>query len=410
MRLTNLKLKNIGPFIEGNINFIAKDDDVQDPPIVIITGENSTGKTVIIDAIRALLLGAPFKIERDIIRDHENFSISLTYYANDKKETLASSKISNENQFELNSNFLKSRFLPSTSLKPDSTWNWIIDYWTSTLSKDSFDARQIVSPVPENIYINSLDGVQKNLEVGQLICFFDYLKDSENIEEKEIGFQLFNTLKKIMKYSLLNGEFKYVSRTTLAPIISQFGQTISLEKLSSGNLYLIQRMISLLGKMYSIHILNNLPLSELCNAQGVLMIDEAENHLHPKWQKTFLQSIHELFPNLQLIVTTHSPFIVSSVENAKIFVCTSKGDHAEIIDETDLYSNKPVEEILLSPLFSTTYPFNQKISNLLQERKIAINAKDNVQKSLIEKKLIKINPQYFNFLNIDRILDDITSK
>jgi len=110
-------------------------------------------------------------------------------------------------------------------------------------------------------------------------------------------------------------------------------------------------MVSLLGKMYSIHILNKSPLEELCKTQGILLIDEAENHLHPKWQKTFIQSIQEIFPNLQLIVTTHSPFIVSSVENAKIFVCNSKGDHAEITDETDIYSNKPVEEILLSPLF-----------------------------------------------------------
>ncbi|MEN8216579.1 MAG: AAA family ATPase [Pseudomonadota bacterium] len=92
-------------------------------------------------------------------------------------------------------------------------------------------------------------------------------------------------------------------------------------------------MVSLLGKMYLIHILNQSPIEELCKTQGILLIDEAENHLHPKWQKTFIQSIQEIFPNLQLIATTHSPFIVSSVENTKIFVCQSKGDHAEITDE-----------------------------------------------------------------------------
>ncbi|MEK8019499.1 MAG: AAA family ATPase, partial [Candidatus Parabeggiatoa sp.] len=232
----------------------------------------------------------------------------------------------------------------------------------------------------------------------------------DNNAERELGVRLFEILKRIIKLSLIDGEFKYVARTTLETIVSQTGQEISLEKLSSGNLYLIQRMVSLLGKMYSIHILNKYPIEELCQTQGLLLIDEAENHLHPKWQKTFIQSIQEIFPNLQLIVTTHSPFIVSSVENAKIFVCHSKSDHAEMTDETDIYSNKPVEEILLSPLFGATHPFNQNITELLQKRKKAINTKDDVQKTKIEKELKEINPQYFNFLNIDNILGEITSE
>jgi len=407
MRLLNLELKNIGPFIEGNINFISEEDNIQKPPVTIITGENGTGKTIIIDAIRGLLL-ARYKLERDIIRNDNDFSVSLKYATDNKTEFLFSSS-AKKNQFHLNSYEFRNRFLANQE-EPDATWNWVVDYWTSKLSTDSFEVKNLVAPIPENIYINSLNGIQKNVEVAQLICFFDYLKNSDNNAERELGIRFFEILKKIIKLSLIDGEFKYVARTTLKPIVSQTGQEISLEKLSSGNLYLIQRMVSLLGKMYSIHILNKSPLEELCKTQGILLIDEAENHLHPKWQKTFIQSIQEIFPNLQLIVTTHSPFIVSSVENAKIFVCHSKGDHAEITDETDIYSNKPVEEILLSPLFGVTHPFNKNITELLQKRKSAINAKDEVQKTKIEKELKEINPQYFNFLNIDNILGEITSE
>jgi Predicted ATP-binding protein involved in virulence len=107
--------------------------------------------------------------------------------------------------------------------------------------------------------------------------------------------------------------------------------------------------------MYSLHIINKGDIENLCNLPGLLLIDEAENHLHPTWQKTFIKSILEIFPNLQIIVTTHSPFIVSSVDHVKVYVCNSKTDHVIISDETDIYSNKPVEEILLSPLFGTTY-------------------------------------------------------
>jgi predicted ATP-binding protein involved in virulence len=340
MRLLNLEIKNIGPFIEGNINFISEEDNIQKPPVTIITGENGTGKTIIIDAIRGLWL-ARYKLERDIIRNNNDFSVSLKYAIDNNTEILSASKSAKDYQFQLNSYQFRNRFLANQ--KPDATWNWVVDYWTSKLSTDSFEVKNLVAPMPENLYLNSLDGIQTNVEVAQLICFFDYLKNSDNKAERELGVRLFEIIKKIIKLSLIDGEFKYVARTTLEPIVLQTGQEISLEKLSSGNLYLIQRMVSLLGKMYSIHVLNKYPLEELCQTQGILLIDEAENHLHPKWQKTFIQSIQEIFPNLQLIVTTHSPFIVSSVENAKIFVCHSKGDHAEITDETDIYSNKPVE-------------------------------------------------------------------
>lgn len=407
MRLLNLELKNIGPFIEGNINFISEEDNIQKPPVTIITGENGTGKTIVLDAIRGLLL-ATYQLERHIIRNDNDFSVSLKYAIDNKTEHLSSSELTQKNQLKLNSDKFRNRFFANQ--KPDITWNWVVDYWTSKLSTDHFEVKNLVAPIPENLYVNSLDGIQKNVEVAQLICFFDYLKNSDNNAERELGVRLFEILKRIIKLSLIDGEFKYVARTTLEPIVSQTGQEISLEKLSSGNLYLIQRMVSLLGKMYSIHILNKYPIEELCQTQGLLLIDEAENHLHPKWQKTFIQSIQEIFPNLQLIVTTHSPFIVSSVENAKIFVCHSKSDHAEMTDETDIYSNKPVEEILLSPLFGATHPFNQNITELLQKRKKAINTKDDVQKTKIEKELKEINPQYFNFLNIDNILAEITSE
>ena len=69
-------------------------------------------------------------------------------------------------------------------------------------------------------------------------------------------------------------------------------------------------MVSMLGKMYAVNVLNSKPLEELCQAPGLLLIDEAENHLHPKWQKTFINNILTVFPNLQIILTTHSPSLL----------------------------------------------------------------------------------------------------
>ena len=47
---------------------------------------------------------------------------------------------------------------------------------------------------------------------------------------------------------------------------------------------------------------------------GVVLIDEIDLHLHPKWQKTIVPNLAELFPNIQFILTSHSPFIIQSLE------------------------------------------------------------------------------------------------
>lgn len=53
---------------------------------------------------------------------------------------------------------------------------------------------------------------------------------------------------------------------------------------------------------------------------GVLLVDEVDAHLHPKWQRTVLPALKAAFPDVQIIVTTHSPFVISSCEEAKIHV------------------------------------------------------------------------------------------
>jgi predicted ATP-binding protein involved in virulence len=49
------------------------------------------------------------------------------------------------------------------------------------------------------------------------------------------------------------------------------------------------------------------------HGRGIVLIDEIDLHLHPKWQRQILPKLMTLFPNVQFVVTTHSPFVVQSV-------------------------------------------------------------------------------------------------
>ena len=52
--------------------------------------------------------------------------------------------------------------------------------------------------------------------------------------------------------------------------------------------------------------------------EGVVLIDELDLHLHPRWQRVALPGLRDAFPRLQLVVTTHSPQVLSSAENRQV--------------------------------------------------------------------------------------------
>lgn len=61
---------------------------------------------------------------------------------------------------------------------------------------------------------------------------------------------------------------------------------------------------------------NSIPVTE---QNIILFLDEIEVHLHPKWQYKILGMLIKLFPNAQIFITTHSPFIINSIDDANIY-------------------------------------------------------------------------------------------
>jgi predicted ATP-binding protein involved in virulence len=64
----------------------------------------------------------------------------------------------------------------------------------------------------------------------------------------------------------------------------------------------------------------NSPMGEdaILETKGIVLIDEVDQHLHPGWQQRILQAIRKAFPNIQFIVTTHSPEVLTTVESRQI--------------------------------------------------------------------------------------------
>ena len=71
-------------------------------------------------------------------------------------------------------------------------------------------------------------------------------------------------------------------------------------------------------------------LDNLKEVKGVVIIDEIEQHLHPKWQSSILPSLKDNFPHVQFIVATHSPLVLSSSKSKALFLKNGQADERKL--------------------------------------------------------------------------------
>jgi predicted ATP-binding protein involved in virulence len=76
---------------------------------------------------------------------------------------------------------------------------------------------------------------------------------------------------------------------------------------------------------------------------AIVLIDEIETHLHVELQKRVLPYLTRMFPNIQFIVATHSPFVITSLENAVVFDLEKK----EQLENPSFYSYETIVESFL---------------------------------------------------------------
>lgn len=67
------------------------------------------------------------------------------------------------------------------------------------------------------------------------------------------------------------------------------------------------------------------PNGDVLNGSGIVLIDEVDLHLHPSWESTVMEKLHEVFPNIQFIVSAHSPLVASHFDG-KVFAV----DHGKL--------------------------------------------------------------------------------
>ncbi len=93
-------------------------------------------------------------------------------------------------------------------------------------------------------------------------------------------------------------------------------QELNLNQLSDGE----KGVIAMIGDIARRLAISNPESENALNGYGVVLIDEIELHLHPSWQHMIIPGLEKIFPNVQFIVTTHSPQIISHVNRESVII------------------------------------------------------------------------------------------
>jgi hypothetical protein len=99
-----------------------------------------------------------------------------------------------------------------------------------------------------------------------------------------------------------------------ALILRKGGTQLAFSQLSGGE----QGLLVLVGDIARRLAITHPNLADPLQGRGIVLIDEVELHLHPQWQRTLIPDLERTFPNLQFIVTTHSPQVLSLVPREQV--------------------------------------------------------------------------------------------
>lgn len=339
MYLEKVNLKNYKAIEEIEINL--------KPGINLLIGDNGAGKTSVLEGI-AIALGGLFvnvpgvstkNFTKEDVRVMMNplgdSSISLTYCA--PISAGCSLKLCDGNEFMWNR--IKEE-LSSMHTKIDNkavcTWmKKLTNQTDSILPLVSFQSVARAWKVRRGDFGTVLQKKLDDRRCGYIGCL-DSSMDVKSIQQWCMKQEIMMVNKgKVHEYET----FKNIIATFMREINEleelpqiyyspQFGELVykdgreemAMSRLSAGYQSLLWMIMDL---AYRVCLLNP-ELYEHSQIKGIVLIDEIDMHLHPKWQWNIMKALSTIFKNVQFIIATHSPIVISSAKEANLILLDEK--------------------------------------------------------------------------------------
>jgi len=300
MRIKKLHLENIGVFDSLNLEFQPHQGKAE---IHIFTGKNGTGKSTLLYALASAynegnneLLRQRFQtpslnplVEVFIETNNETVSRCLTH-----KLSVAQSTQNQGQAFAYSGNrALKSYPLSGIQEITESPFDQALSFVNSTDS--AILNKWIVYNKAKEAF-----ALMKN-EHLKAEKYRTTIQHIESVVTEIVGFNI---------------EFILETEQIFNVVLNIEGQRLELDVLPDG----LKSIISWIADLFM--RLDRMPTTDdnsLLERHFILFLDEIEIHLHPAWQRQILPVIQKCFPNAQIFVSTHSPFVVASISDAYVY-------------------------------------------------------------------------------------------
>ena len=331
MKIKNLYIENEKRLKNLNINF-ENDEKILD--VVVLAGVNGTGKTTVLEVIYDYFenfQNDKNKINIELDLEEENYinqnNISKETYLNNLiKDSIKKEKTPKVIYVPAEINFQKVKF------------NLLALYKKRFLNKiDSY----IIADIPFYIQMRIINTANKESEKklgnvrDEIIAEINGIFDILDMDTRLIGMS--------------------TETTEILPIFTNLSEDkFDINELSSGEKQLFLRTLA-------IRMLNP--------ENSIILIDEPELSLHPKWQQRIVDVYRKIGKNNQIIIATHSPHILGSVRKENIMLL-DKDDEGKIVVRTgdELYDSygQPTDRVL-KDIMGLETTRNPKVFKLLEE-------------------------------------------
>ncbi len=331
MKIKEINLENFRGFNNLTLHVNGKN--------VVLVGTNGAGKSTILNAaiillsrvVEALTNGESKKInltEADIKNGQQNLKIKLTL---------------TYNGFEREIEIAKSRAeYPKSKSKltvKDNTKEIIARIKQKMDEKGEFNAPVFVNyPVHRNVLdlpfnskirheFDQFSAYQNCFSSGvDFKFFFEWYRNQEDLENEQkvaAGLDYQDKQLKAVRQAVYNfmpgfSELKIMRKGKMRMVIKKGQHALEVNQLSNGE----KCTLAMIGDLARRLALANPSLENPLEGIGIVFIDEIELHLHPAWQREIVNRLQSTFPNIQFILSTHSPQVLGEIRSAQIFFVT----------------------------------------------------------------------------------------
>ena len=343
MRLSKLILENFRGFKgKHEIKF-------SEGNITTIIGVNGTGKTSVLDAAGIILQGIVNELgvyNNNMLFEKKDITVRFS-----KSSINANLILGHNTQYRISVTTNSEALGASYSFpKSQEFSNSFSEYPNILPTLLYYRTGRNIALVKDILYNRNLDKTNAynnvfNLQLDYTNIFYWYLqlvnaRKSKRVEGGYLAYELpisavteaITTFLTILDNNSLKSIsiVKAPTENKLVFVINKKDQNLQFNQLSEGEKIVLGIVMDISYRMTIANPNSYNPLK----SDGIVLIDKLENHLHPKWQMNLLKALTSTFPNVQFIVTTHSPLIINQLRNNQLLIL----DDFKILSGKDIHN------------------------------------------------------------------------